>query len=94
MHKFGREPARPESRKPLFARQNCLTARLFHSSFLQVTAMGIKNLSKLIGDNAAGGVREQEMASYFGRKVAIDASMTIYQFMVRFVPSSFLFLQM
>ncbi len=56
--------------------------------------MGIKNLSKLIGDNAAGGVREQEMASYFGRKVAIDASMTIYQFMVRFVPSSFLFLQM
>jgi flap endonuclease-1 len=48
--------------------------------------MGIKNLSKLIGDNAAGGVREQEMASYFGRKVAIDASMTIYQFMVRSSP--------
>jgi len=30
-----------------------------------------------------GAVKEQKLANYFGRKVAIDASMTIYQFAVR-----------
>jgi flap endonuclease-1 len=37
--------------------------------------MGIKGLMKLIGDEAAGCVKEGEMKNYFGRKVAIDASM-------------------
>lgn len=44
--------------------------------------MGIKQLSKLIADNAAEAIREQQIKSYFGRKVAIDASMTLYQFLI------------
>ena len=30
----------------------------------------------------SAAVKEQKLANYFGRKVAIDASMTIYQFAV------------
>merc|ERR1711871_37078 len=45
-------------------------------------SMGIKNLTKLISDNTSSGVKEQKLANYFGRKVAIDASMTIYQFAI------------
>lgn len=44
--------------------------------------MGIRGLTKLLGDNAARCVKEHELKSYFGRKVAIDASMSIYQFLV------------
>lgn len=44
--------------------------------------MGIKGLTKLLGDNAPRCVKENELKSYFGRKVAIDASMSIYQFLV------------
>lgn len=44
--------------------------------------MGIKGLTKLLGDNASRCVKEHELKSYFGRKVAIDASMSIYQFLV------------
>ncbi|XP_051883225.1 flap endonuclease 1 [Pristis pectinata] len=44
--------------------------------------MGIQGLAKLIGDVAPGAVREQQMKSYFGRKIAIDASMSIYQFLI------------
>eukprot|EP00455_Lapot_gusevi_P007195 TRINITY_DN1307_c0_g1_i8.p1 TRINITY_DN1307_c0_g1~~TRINITY_DN1307_c0_g1_i8.p1 ORF type:complete len:431 (-),score=128.07 TRINITY_DN1307_c0_g1_i8:122-1291(-) len=43
--------------------------------------MGIKQLSKLIGDYASSAVREHDIKSYFGRKIAVDASMCIYQFM-------------
>lgn len=46
------------------------------------TEMGIKGLSKLLGDNAARCVKEHDLKSYFGRKIAIDASMSIYQFLV------------
>jgi flap endonuclease-1 len=42
-----------------------------------------QGLTKLLSDNAKGCVREVKFESYFGRKVAIDASMHIYQFMVR-----------
>jgi hypothetical protein len=45
--------------------------------------MGIKGLTGLLQDNAPGCVREQKFESYLDRKVAIDASMHIYQFMVR-----------
>jgi len=31
-------------------------------------------------------IKEQKLANYFGRKVAIDASMTIYQFAVKTHP--------
>jgi len=44
--------------------------------------MGIKGLMKLIGDEAASCVKETEMKNYFGRKIAIDASMCLYQFLI------------
>lgn len=44
--------------------------------------MGIKGLSGLIAENAPNAIKSNDIKSYFGRKVAIDASMSIYQFMV------------
>jgi len=44
--------------------------------------MGIKGLSQLIGDNAPQAIKENEIKNFFGRKVAIDASMSIYQFLI------------
>ena len=44
--------------------------------------MGIQGLSKVIGDCAPSAVKENEIKNYFGRKVAIDASMCIYQFLI------------
>ncbi|XP_073140605.1 flap endonuclease 1 isoform X1 [Henckelia pumila] len=44
--------------------------------------MGIKGLTKLLADNAPKALKEQKFESYFGRKIAIDASMSIYQFLI------------
>jgi len=44
--------------------------------------MGILGLSKLIADRAPGSIQENDIKSYFGRKVAIDASTAIYQFLI------------
>ncbi|GMH33481.1 hypothetical protein BSKO_01315 [Bryopsis sp. KO-2023] len=44
--------------------------------------MGIKNLTKLLGDHAPGSKKTPKFESYFGRKIAVDASMHIYQFMM------------
>jgi len=44
--------------------------------------MGIQGLTKLLSDHAPSSVREQKFESYFGRKVAVDASMHIYQCMI------------
>lgn len=44
--------------------------------------MGILGLSKLIADIAPMAVKESEIKQYFGRKVAIDASMSLYQFLI------------
>lgn len=44
--------------------------------------MGILGLSKLIADIAPIAVKESEIKHYFGRKVAIDASMSLYQFLI------------
>lgn len=44
--------------------------------------MGIKGLTKLLSDNAPHSMSEQKFESYFGRKIAIDASMSIYQFLI------------
>lgn len=44
--------------------------------------MGIKGLAKIIGEKAEGAVKEQKVENYFGRKIAIDASMTLYQFLI------------
>ncbi|CAI5991080.1 unnamed protein product [Closterium sp. NIES-65] len=43
---------------------------------------GVQGLTKLLADNAPGCMREQKLESYFGRKIAIDASMSIYQFLI------------
>lgn len=44
--------------------------------------MGILGLSKLLGDYAPSAMKENEFKNYFGRKVAVDASMCIYQFLI------------
>ncbi|XP_063237090.1 flap endonuclease 1 [Bacillus rossius redtenbacheri] len=44
--------------------------------------MGILGLAKIIADIAPFAVKENEIKNYFGRKVAIDASMSLYQFLI------------
>lgn len=44
--------------------------------------MGIHELSKVIGDNAPKAMKEQPISAFLGRRVAIDASMSLYQFLV------------
>ena len=44
--------------------------------------MGILGLSKLVADVAGNAIKENEIKNYFGRKVAIDASMSLYQFLI------------
>ncbi len=44
--------------------------------------MGIHGLAKLIADYAPAAIKENEIKNYFGRKIAIDASMCIYQFLI------------
>jgi flap endonuclease-1 len=46
------------------------------------TSMGIKGLAKLLSDEAPDCIREVELKSLHGRKIAIDASMAIYQFLI------------
>lgn len=43
-----------------------------------------QGLTKLLSDHAAAALREQKFENYFGRKIAVDASMHIYSFLVRF----------
>lgn len=49
-------------------------------SLLLPTSQG---LSKLLGDAAPTCRRENKFENYFGRQIAVDASMHIYQFLVR-----------
>ncbi|XP_076644367.1 flap structure-specific endonuclease 1 [Halictus rubicundus] len=44
--------------------------------------MGILGLAKLVADVAPSAIKERELKHYFGRKVAIDASMCLYQFLI------------
>jgi flap endonuclease-1 len=44
--------------------------------------MGIHNLAKLIADYAPNAIKENEIKNFFGRKIAVDASMCIYQFLI------------
>ncbi|EEC12756.1 endonuclease, putative [Ixodes scapularis] len=44
--------------------------------------MGITGLSKVIADNAPSAIKEGDIKSYFGKKIAIDASMCLYQFLI------------
>lgn len=45
----------------------------------------LQGLTKLLGDSAPGCMKEQKFENYFGRKIAVDASMHIYSFLVRIV---------
>jgi flap endonuclease-1 len=42
----------------------------------------VQGLAKLIGDHAPAAVKTQQFENYFGRKIAVDASMCLYQFLV------------
>ncbi|KAJ3109091.1 Glucose-repressible alcohol dehydrogenase transcriptional effector [Phlyctochytrium planicorne] len=44
--------------------------------------MGIHGLMKVISDNAPDAIKELSFNACFGRKVAIDASMALYQFLI------------
>jgi len=44
--------------------------------------MGIKGLTALLSQHAPNAIKEHEIKTLFGRKVAIDASMSIYQFLI------------
>ncbi|GAA5872259.1 hypothetical protein JCM16303_001032 [Sporobolomyces ruberrimus] len=44
--------------------------------------MGIKGLTALISDQAPSSMKQVDIKSLFGRKIAIDASMSIYQFLI------------
>ncbi|KAM0752303.1 flap endonuclease 1-A [Meredithblackwellia eburnea MCA 4105] len=45
--------------------------------------MGIKGLTNLVKEFAPGAIKETEIKTLFGRKIAIDASMSIYQFLIQ-----------
>ena len=42
-----------------------------------------QGLTKLLADHAPGCMKERKFENYFGRKIAVDASMHIYAFLVR-----------
>lgn len=44
--------------------------------------MGIHGLGRLIADVAPEAIKEVELKGYFGRRIAIDASMSLYQFLI------------
>lgn len=44
--------------------------------------MGIHGLARLISEHSPEAIKSYEIKNFFGRKVAIDASMSIYQFMI------------
>lgn len=44
--------------------------------------MGIKHLAQLIQEHAPDAIKTGEIKNQFGRKVAIDASMSIYSFLI------------
>ncbi|KAF2807926.1 flap endonuclease 1 [Mytilinidion resinicola] len=44
--------------------------------------MGIKSLFQVISENAPDAIKTGEIKNQFGRKVAIDASMSIYSFLI------------
>ncbi|KAI7863319.1 PIN domain-like protein [Spinellus fusiger] len=55
------------------------TATLIYDFWRRNLPLG---LSKIIAEHAPSAIKNYELKSYFGRKIAIDASMCIYQFMV------------
>ena len=54
----------------------------FHTRSLSSDMFVAQGLAKLLADYSPGCCREQKYDNYFGRKIAIDASMHIYQALV------------
>ena len=52
--------------------------------------MGIHGLTKLLQDEAPDAIKEKDISLFTGQKVAIDASMVIYSFLVSLVIMDFL----
>jgi flap endonuclease-1 len=50
--------------------------------------MGIKGLTQVLADNAPGSIKEKEFSQLCGRKVAVDASMFLYSFLIAIRPDS------
>jgi flap endonuclease-1 len=48
--------------------------------------MGIQGLMKVIADHAPGAIKENVIKNFFGRKICIDASMSLYQFLIAVRP--------
>lgn len=44
--------------------------------------MGIKHLAQVIQENCPNAIKAGEIKNHFGRKVAIDASMSLYSFLI------------
>ncbi len=44
--------------------------------------MGIQGLMKLLSEECPDAIKEYDMEQMTGRKVAVDASMAIYQFLI------------
>ena len=44
--------------------------------------MGIRKLMQLLEERCPTAIKTGEIKNYFGRKIAIDASMALYQFLV------------
>lgn len=53
-----------------------------HSTCSFHYTMGIKGLTGLLSQHAPKAIKEHDIKTLFGRKVAIDASMSIYQFLI------------
>jgi len=49
--------------------------------------MGIQGLGEVLGDHAPDSVKEHPIKSYFGRKIAVDTSMSLYQFLIAVRPT-------
>ncbi len=61
----------------------CSLKFYFPPVILSYAPDALQGLAKLLADHASGCCREQKYDNYFGRKIAIDASMHIYQALVR-----------
>jgi XPG N-terminal domain. len=76
-------PRGADGRSTALLSQSCAPTipRGFEASAHQ--AMGIRQLAKLVNENAPRAVKERKLEELNGRVIAIDASMAIYQFLVR-----------
>jgi flap endonuclease-1 len=50
--------------------------------------MGVKGLMQLIAEACPQALKENEAENYFGRRVALDASLALYSFLIALSPLS------